>query len=174
MVLNVEKLCTTCDTLLAAYGGPVYKFCRSLTYSREDAEDLFQETFLKVLEAPGKFQAAGSQQGFLFSTALFLFKDKKRKYARRQRIAPVTVLDEAVAAEDTVDEAILAEEELQLVRTLVEALPEKYKIPTILYYTLELPLPEIAAMLGIPAGTVKSRLFTARKLVEKGLLPYEK
>ena len=49
-------------------------------------------------------------------------------------------------------------------RRLVNALPEKFKQPTILFYTSELSVPDIAAALNIPAGTVKSRLFKARKL----------
>jgi len=58
----------------------------------------------------------------------------------------------------------------------VEALPEKFKIPVILYYTIEMNVSDIALTLKLPAGTVKSRLFKARKLIKKGLgeVQYEK
>lgn len=68
------------------------------------------------------------------------------------------------------EDSFIAQEETSIVRELVEALHEKYKIPTILYYTIEMSVPEIASSLKLPVGTVKSRLFKARKLIEKGLV----
>jgi len=155
------------------YGGSVYKFCRSLTYSKEDADDLFQETFLKVLEQPDKISGSENPQSFLFSAALFLWKNWKRKYARRSRIMPVEPLDESngsVASQVNIEDDYTAEEEIQTVRRLVDGLPEKFKIPVILYYTMEMDISEIALTLKIPGGTVKSRLFTARKIIRKGLI----
>ena len=61
------------------YGDPVYRFCRSLAYSREDADDLFQETFLKIFEQPHKINGSDNPRGFLFSTALYIWKSWKRK-----------------------------------------------------------------------------------------------
>ena len=179
----MEKLCTMKTTktitniaplsLVDEYSNSVYKFCRSLTYSKEDADDLFQETFLKVLGQPNKINSSDNPQSFLFSTALFIWKDWKRKYARRKRIAPIEELDETVCSTDTVEDIYMAQEENRIVRELVDTLPEKFKIPIILYYTSEFSVPEIAETLKLPIGTVKSRLFKARKLVEKGLLQYE-
>ena len=159
----------TPEQLVDRYGGPVYRFCRSLTYSKEDAEDLFQETFLRTLEKPLTFQAAQNPQSLLFSTALFLWKSWKRKHARRSRLAPAGTLDETVPSGLDLEEGCAARDEARQVRRLVNALPEKYKIPIILYYTLELGVASIAETLDIPEGTVKSRLHKGRKLVEKGL-----
>lgn len=162
--------------LVDRYGDPVYRFCRSLTYAKEDAEDLFQETFLAVFERLQKISASNNPQGFLFSTALYLWKSWKRKHARRKRIAPVEPFDETIASGIDMEENFAEREETRIVRELVAALPEKFKIPIILYYTIEMSVPDIALALKLPAGTVKSRLSKARKLVEKGLvmLQYEK
>lgn len=151
------------------YGVPVFRFCRSLTYSKEDAEDLFQETFLQVFEKPHKLNATSNPQSLLFSTALFIWKSWKRKYARRRQIASVEPLDETVESDIDIENNYLIQEEIRMVRGLVETLPEKYKIPTILYYTLEMNITNIAMTLHIPEGTVKSRLHKARNLIEKGL-----
>jgi RNA polymerase sigma-70 factor (ECF subfamily) len=155
--------------LVDRYGDAVYRYCRSLTYCREDADDLFQETFTRALEQLSKLEA--NPQSFLFSTALYVWKGWKRKYARRRRIAPVEPLSEWVTASNGAgpEDGLLAREETRAVRALVNALPDKLKHPVILYYTAELSVPEVAAALGIPQGTVKSRLFKARKLIEKGL-----
>ena len=162
--------------LMAAHGDAVYKFCRSLTYSKEDADDLFQETFLSAFARLPKISASNDPKGFLFSIALYLWKSWKRKYARRERIAPAAPLDETIPCDRGVEDVYMAQEEIRMVRELVDALPEKFKIPIVLYYTVELRVPEIANILKLPVGTVKSRLFKARKIIEKGLIAvgYEK
>jgi len=156
--------------LVDKYSDSVYKFCRSLTYSREDADDLFQETFFRAFERLPKTNASDNPQGFLFSTAVYIWKSWKRKYARRNRLAPAAPLDETVASGVSIEDNFMAQEETRIVRELVETLPEKFKIPIILYYTIEMSVPDIALSLKLPVGTVKSRLFKARKLVEKGLV----
>jgi len=152
------------------YGDTVYKFCRSLAFSKEEADDLFQETFLSAIENAHKISA--SPQGFLLSTALYIWKGWKRKHARRNKVAPATPLDDAMAikSDTDIEGDYSQQEEFAIVRKLVEALPEKFRVPTILYYSVELDLTEISQALGIPVGTVKSRLHKARKLVEKGLV----
>jgi RNA polymerase sigma-70 factor (ECF subfamily) len=159
------------EALADAYGASVYRFCRSLAYTKEDAEDLFQDTFLRALEQLPKINASGNPQSFLFSAAIFVWKSQKRKYARRRRLAPVGPLPETQADGGVgPEEALLFEEEARFVRGLVDALPEKLKIPIILYYTNEMSVPDIALTLRLPVGTVKSRLFKARKRIEKGLV----
>lgn len=155
--------------LVDEYGDPLYRFCRSLTYSREDAEDLFQETFSKAFELLPKLAAAESTQGFLFSTALYIWKGWRRKYARRKRLAPMEPLEENLVSSEETEKEIVEQEQRRIVGGLVDTLPSKFKIPLILYYTVEMSVSEIASVLKIPAGTVKSRLFKARKLIKKGL-----
>jgi RNA polymerase sigma-70 factor (ECF subfamily) len=152
------------------HGASVYRFCRSLTYSKEDADDLFQETFLRAFEQQSKGSVPDNPQSFLFFTSLYTWKSWKRKYARRKRLAPVEPLDEDIASDTEMEDAFITQEETRMVRKLVEALPDKFKIPIILYYTVEMSVSDIALTLKLPVGTVKSRLFKARKLVEKGLV----
>jgi RNA polymerase sigma-70 factor (ECF subfamily) len=159
--------------LVDEYSDSVYRFCRSLTYSKEDADDLFQETFLKVLEQLPKMDNSDNPQKFLFSSALYIWKDWKRKFARRKRLAPVEPFDETVTSGESVEDGFMVQEKTRVVRELVESLPDKFKIPIILYYTVEMSVSDIAASLKIPHGTVKSRLFKARKLIEKGLTELE-
>ena len=159
--------------LVDEYGNMIYKFCRSLTYSKEDADDLFQETFLKVLEQLPKINASSNPQSFLFSTALYLWKSLQRKYARRRRLVLIEPLGEIAVSDAndlTLEDNIMAQEDIRTVRELVDSLPEKLKVPIILFYTIEMSVSEIASTLEIPDGTVKSRLHTARKLIEEGLV----
>ena len=162
------------EGLVDSYGEAVHKFCRSLTYSKEDADDLLQETFLRVLEQLPKVSTLDNPQSFLFSTALYIWKSWKRKYARRNRLAPVEPLSDL--SQDTaiggagVEDNVLEEENNRIVRQLVDSLPEKFKIPTLLFYTLEMSAPEIGEILALPPGTVYSRLHKAKNLIKKGLI----
>ena len=167
---TIKKL--SIEDLVNDYDEPVWRFCRSLTYSKEDAEDLLQETFLKAFEQLPKINALGNPKSFLFSTALYLWKSKKRIYARRERLAPVQPLNEdmIIVSDANVEDDILSQEDTRIVQELVESLPEKVRIPIILYYTMEMNLTDIAQTLKLPVGTVKSRLHKARKIIEKGLI----
>lgn len=156
--------------LVDAYSTPVYRLCRRLTYSKEDADDLFQEAFLKAFEQQAKLMESDNPEGFLFSTAVYTWKSWQRKYARRKRLAPAGPLDEAPAEDMSLEDDMEAQEENRVIRELVKDLPDKIKIPTILYYSMEMSTAEIAKVMKLPVGTVKSRLSRARKLVEKGLV----
>jgi RNA polymerase sigma-70 factor (ECF subfamily) len=163
----------TYSSLVDEYGDSLYKFCRRLTFSKEDAEDLFQESFLNIYVNMAKISSSANPKSFLFSTTLYIWKGWKRKYARRKRLAPIGPLDDTIASGANTEDSFIEKDEVHTVRKLVASLPDKYRIPTIMYYTAELAVDEIAAALKLPAGTVKSRLFKSRKLIEKGLRAYE-
>ena len=156
------------DRLVDQQGPALYRFCRSLAFSKEDGEDLFQDTFLKAAERPEKL--AEDPRRTLFSTALSLWRSRKRKIARRQRLAPTGPLpDTPLPGGTDPAETVLAREEAARVRAVTAALPERYRLPLVLYYGAEMKINDIATTLSLPVGTVKRRLFTAREMVEKGL-----
>ena len=70
---------------------------------------------------------------------------------------------------DSIEAEVLRAEERRQVQRAVDTLPEKYRVVVLLYYMEELPLAQIASLLHIPSGTVKSRLHQARKLLRQQL-----
>lgn len=158
----------------------IYSFCKFLTQSREEAEDLFQDTFLLATQKRREIDFSQNPKGYLLSVAIRIWKNKKRKWAWRNRIADCrNVTQEWELPEDAETESFeLPEEKLllrerdEIVRKSVLALPEKLRIVTLLYYMEELPVAEIATALGIPRGTVLSRLHLARKMLCKELEGY--
>ena len=70
---------------------------------------------------------------------------------------------------DSIETEVLRAEERRQVQRAVDDLPEKYRVVVLLYYMEELPLAQIASLLHIPSGTVKSRLHQARKLLRQQL-----
>jgi len=172
LVNDAEGAARVSETqLVSKYSDSVYRFCLSLVFRREDADDLFQDTYLKAFTKIDKIAESGNPQGFLMSIAASLWKSQKRKYARRNRIAPEVVLDDVQdVGEDGMEDRFLANEERLAVRKLVDALPDKLKIPVVMYYTAEMSVSDIAKALKLPLGTVKSHLHRAREIIRKGLI----
>lgn len=169
--MNQEEL----ESCIEAYGKDIYSFCRKLTSSRQEADDLYQDTFLKLLELRERLQIEYNPKSYLLTVAVNLWKNRKRKAAWRQRITgtEVSVEDESMpelpAGDMPVDEQMISREERELVQQAVNRLPDSYRLPVLLFYMEELKLSEIAKILKVPEGTVKSRLYRAKKVLEKEL-----
>lgn len=158
-------------------GKAVYSFCHALTGNREDADELYQEVMLAAVEHCRDIEASQNPKSYLISVAVGIYKNYRRKYARRQRIAPVGELTEelsAVLKDDSInlEEEVVINEQRRIVREETKTLPEKFRLPVYLYYTAQLSIEEIAATLYIPEGTVKSRLHKARSIMKKRLEDY--
>ena len=166
---------TELENCIHDYGKEIYSFCRSITFHLQDADDSFQDTFLKAMELISDIDYEKNPKSYLLSVAYGLWKNKKRKHAWRNRIAAVFSLTEELDFDsfhtppDSLEQEFLKKEESDLVRRAVSRLPEKYKFPILLFYMEDLPIAQIAYILKIPVGTVKSRLHQARKLLEKEL-----
>lgn len=157
------------------YGKDIFTFCSRITGNRQEAEDLYQDTFLKAVELEAKIDFEQNPRSYLVSVALRIWKNRRRKFAWRQRIAGICTLTEEMAKEESIGqensaEAEVLRQELEMqVRKAVGNLAEKYRIPVYLYYTLQFSVEEIANVMEIPKGTVKSRLHKARALLKKEL-----
>lgn len=74
--------------LIDQFGMDVMRFCRKLTFCSEDAQDLYQQTFLKLMELRVAIRKEENPRAFLFSIANGIWKNECRKLRRRARIAP--------------------------------------------------------------------------------------
>jgi len=169
--LDIEEF----SNLIEQHGKALYGFCLRLTTNRADTDDLYQETLLKAIEARYKLDRNRNPKAFLLSVAVGLRKNQRRKFAWRQRIAPTSEFNEAAAAfnvfstEETPEDAMLSLERRRKIQATADSLQDKLKIPLYMYYTAELSIEEIATVLKIPPGTVKSRLYQARQAMKKEL-----
>ncbi len=163
------------EQCIEEYGRDIYSFCRYLTNDLPEAEDLYQDTFLLATEVKERIEYNRNPKSYLLSIALRIWKNKKRKYAWRKRIADVRSADDALEADSggtaelSLEEQILATEKDESVRIAVSHLPEKLKIVVLLFYMEELTTAQIAEVIKIPVGTVLSRLHEARKRLKKEL-----
>ncbi len=165
------------NKLVEDYGKDIYNFCRKLTYNEFDAEELYQDTFLKVTDIAKRIDLDNNPKSYLISVCVSLWNNKKRKYARRNRIAPTEYIDEderteIYKSENTPEDEILKKELLDAVKKAVNELDDKMRIPFILFYNSGVSIENIAKIVSCPQGTVKSRLFNARSQIKSKLEVY--
>jgi RNA polymerase sigma-70 factor (ECF subfamily) len=158
------------EEILYAYEGYVYGLALSLTAHREDAEDVAQDTFLKLWRSLPQYR--GDAQS-LYSYVLRICRNAALDVLRRRKRAPLPLVytDEdgeetpmdVPDTEPTPDEDYIRNAEAAQVRAAVDALPPDMRRMIYLRHMANADYAEIAELLGIPEGTVKSRLHRARK-----------
>ncbi len=163
------------EMCIGEYGKDIYSFCKHLTNNPLEADDLYQDTFLMAIELKEKIEYSKNPKSYLLSIALRIWKNKKRKFAWRKRIADVqSIADErdvdmGESAELSLEERITMKEKDESIRMAVDRLPERFKIVVLLFYMEDLSTAQIAETMKIPIGTVLSRLHQARKILKKEL-----
>ncbi|MCL1806118.1 MAG: RNA polymerase sigma factor [Oscillospiraceae bacterium] len=151
------------DQIVITHQKRVYNICLRLCGNPDDAFDLSQEVFLKAWRGFEDFRGDSAIYTWLYRLAVNACADFTRKKARRGE--PVSLDDVDLPLPDTRFEPSIALERKELARSLEQALkqlsPEHREI-VVLRETAELSYAEIAGMLGLEEGTVKSRLARAR------------
>ena len=137
-----------------------YYFYRMLGNSEELANDFLQEVFLRIIEKPEQFNPAYPFTTWIFSVAHNLCKNE---YRRRDIRKQTNTLNADLAIEDSVTETISKEKLVERIFDFIEELNQEQRSVFLLHYREGFALKEIAQMLEIPLGTVKSRLYYTRK-----------
>lgn len=150
---------TAFDALYERYRDDAYRTACLITGNRADAEDLTQEAFVQCARSIGSLKDGAKFRAWL----LRLLTRAAWKYcAKKRRETPVGEFFETGQSESALSAVMRADESRRLFRAL-QTLDEKQKTVIILYYFNELSVEEIARVTGTFAGTVKSRLHTARR-----------
>ena len=162
------------ERCIEVYGKDIYTFCLWLAKSGEHADDLYQDTFLTAIEVIERIDSEENMKSYLLSISVRLWKNRKRKWAWRNRIAPTVEMTEDFHVDLSYEERdrVLDGEKSAVLKSAIAALPEKYRVIILLYYMEEVPQEKIATILHVPIGTVKSRLYAARQLLKSGLEEY--
>lgn len=159
-------------------GKDILRFCRMTCGDNESGDELYQDTMLKLLGKRQRLDYRQNVKSYALSISILLWKNKKKKYANRQRLISMESIDyietesNQTIRDITVispERCILQEDERTVVQQVVAQLPEKYRMPVHLYYSADMSVKEIAQVLQIPEGTVKSRMNKAKRLLKKEL-----
>jgi RNA polymerase sigma-70 factor (ECF subfamily) len=153
----------------------LYGFALKLTKVREEAEDLVSDTMLRAFQRWRQFQLGSNIRAWLFTILYHAFVSRKRRIDARElpmpeskegatRLEPAADEDPERSFYDSfIDEGV--------VRAIGD-LPEEYRGALVMSDVHGLRYAEIARVLGVPEGTVKSRLFRARRLLQERLRGY--
>lgn len=156
------------------YGHDLYNFALRLTLNKSEAEDLFQQTWLKVVNNIEKY-AEDNFKAWLFKICSNQFKDNYRKSKRYKKLVKDDyadretkdyVINSAKSKEDTLVKVEHRDTKLIMLKK-INNLPEKQRKPILMFYYQAMKYDEIAQMLCIPVGTVRSRINTAKKALKK-------
>jgi len=143
----------------------LYRAARAWTRSREEAEDLVQETYARVLARPRLIRGE-DEVGYLFRALRNTLISQRRTEQRR----PVTTeLEEESSLGSRASDDPAVESETRRVYAAIAELPEEFRDALVAVDVAGLSYPEAARALGVPEGTVTSRLFRARDRVARTL-----
>lgn len=154
---------TAFPELLRRYKGPLFGYLMRMARNREIAEDLFQETFLRVHEKAHTFRSGAKFKGWVYTIATRIAIDQQRYSKRRPQLqlveneAPIPSTDRDPAEET-------AQSELrETVKSAVDELPPKQRAALVLSYYQGHSYPEVAEIMGCSLSSVKTHMSRALK-----------
>ncbi len=150
------------DEIIENYKNPLFAFILRIVNSHADAEDIFQETWLRVIRYISKFRGESKFSTWLFQIALNLCRDTKRK-KKRWISVPIEDYENSLACEPEIDPVRIIK--AQQVRKIVAELPAKMREVIVLRYYHDLNDQEISEIVKCPIGTVKSRFYRASEII---------
>lgn len=152
---------------IKVYGPRLFGLCMTLCRNRDDAWDLYQETWLRAYEKQCQYNSSGTYEAWLTAICVNRYRD----YLRRLKIAPFFDLFSSTEEKDMVINEVpdKEKEDFSEVREAVDKLPDRFREAVILFYFQEKDIKRTAEIMGVPIGTVKTRLMKARKLLKEVL-----
>lgn len=145
------------ETLVRRHEDRVFAVCLGVTRNRTDALDAAQDTFLAVYRRAATFRRESAFGTWLYQVAINASRDLLRKKARHDKAADAA---EEVHHPDAVEDAVVRR--LDIASALLRV-PDQYREALVMHDLGGMPYDEIAAVLGVPDGTVKSRISRGRR-----------
>ena len=163
--------------LVDAYQNRVFGFVRRMLPNAEEASDVTQEVFIKAFQNFARFDGRSSVRTWLFRIAYNLCVDRSRKNDRS--LSEVGLVDSSDGEEFDVadsrwqpDQLMIDSELMTVIESGIASMSEKLRSVLILHDQEDMTYEEVAQMLDVPIGTVKSRLFLARAHLQDVLKRY--
>jgi RNA polymerase sigma-70 factor (ECF subfamily) len=148
------------EELFERYAPALLKFADRMLSDREAAEEVTQEVFVKVISRAHQYDGRAAVSSWLFAIAANACRDRRRR-DRRAAVVPLDSVGELPAAGVGVEARLASRERRAAVRKALEGLSEEQREALVLARYHGLPYAEIARVLGISVGAVKTRIFRA-------------
>lgn len=152
------------DDLVVRWHAPLWLYIRRMSGRDQEAQDILQDVWLRVIRGIARVRDGSRLRGWLFGIARRVLMDRLRQ---QYAVPPFSEVDtEDLAAEPDPPDG---DADLEALDAALESLPLIEREVLTLFYLRDLSLAEIADALDIPVGTVKSRLFRARRMARAAL-----
>lgn len=163
------------EELIDRYRNQVFNFVLRILGSRDEAEDILQDTFMKVYQSLGRYEKQSKFSSYLFTIAHNLSMNRVNYIKRSQmKLDTLSQSEEERSTFERTPEAQLRENEVaDVVHRAIEKLPPKYRAALVLSEFEGFSYKQISDVLNCSVGTVKSRIFRARDLLRGHLKGYE-
>lgn len=148
----------TLEEAFACYQSELLGLLYHMLGNKEDAQDAYQETFVKCWRNRDQVEAVQNLKAWIFRIALNTGRDMRQTAYRRHRRALPEDESEVACQRNSAEAEVEYDEQLKLVRAAVSQLRTEEKEVFLLRQNAEMTYEEIAASLGIPSGTVKTRM----------------
>ena len=159
--------------LVERHQRPLTAYLGRLCGSGDRAEELAQESFVRLFEAAAGYRDEGRLVPYLFRIGTNLLRSEERRRRRWRLLVPMVSSNGNGHHAPPLGEAAVLRGELQgRVRRELQRLPLRFRAPLVLFEVEEWSLADIAALLGCRQGTVKSRLHRGRQRLRAALAPY--
>lgn len=149
------------DKYIEKHGRRIYGLCMHLCASEQEAQDLYQETWLKAFSYYDRFDRTREFEPWITKICVNTY----RSLLRKKKLTQVLFRDD--------QEMTYEEEDHSELHLAISKLPEKLRLTLILFYFRDMDISHTAKALGIPEGTVKSRLSKGRKMLKEVLTDEE-
>ena len=147
------------DQYIRKYGKRLYGLCMTLCADKHEADDLYQDTWVKVLKRFDTYDPSRDFEPWLTRLCVNTYRDRLRRLSR----SPFLNFSSNETKESFLLTATAPEkEDYSDLYAAIDQLPEKLRLTIILFYFEDMDIEKTAQTLGIPTGTVKSRLHKAR------------
>jgi RNA polymerase sigma-70 factor (ECF subfamily) len=157
------------EQLVRQYENLVFVVVSRLTGSREDAEDICQEVFMKVYRHLGSFAFQSKLSTWIAKIAYLTALNHLKKHRKAGSSPFHEQPDDFYFTEETPEQVLSQKERTAYIHTLISQMPAPYCTVITLYHLNEFSYREIEEITGMPEGTVKNYLFRARKLLKEKL-----
>lgn len=157
------------DEYIQLYSRDLTRLCISLCRNTTEAEDLFQETWCKAIKYHSRYNSSLPFEKWLYSICVNTFKNNHKLFCNRHRVNFSSEEEQTLFFNSIPDFSNENSDEYFELHRIISSLPKKQKVVIVLHYFKDYTTREIADILNIPEGTVKSRLYSAKACIRRRL-----
>lgn len=164
-----------CENLFNKYKNQIYSLCLKLTRDKNEAEDLFGDTWVKINAKLSNIKEGQNEFNWIYTVCLNTYRKNAKRNARILKDDFKTIEEQDAALENIYDknsdvEKIISDnEEKAIIKKAINKLDDKYRIPLILFYYKDCSYTDVATIMKLPLSTVKYRLSFAKEKLAKSL-----